>query len=100
MKKDEKMVGPNGLEPSTSSVSRKRSNQTELRAYRQTVVISILMAAGDSGNVRLSAHGESGAGEALCLYHSTVDAVGRFANQPFGLNPARSFTGGSAGQRA
>jgi hypothetical protein len=27
------MVGPNGLEPSTSSVSRKRSNQTELRAY-------------------------------------------------------------------
>src|SRR5581483_1785700 len=27
-----KMVGPNGLEPSTSSVSRKRSNQTELRA--------------------------------------------------------------------
>jgi hypothetical protein len=26
------MVGPNGLEPSTSSVSRKRSNQTELRA--------------------------------------------------------------------
>src|SRR5437588_11850502 len=29
----EKMVGPNGLEPSTSSVSRKRSNQTELRAF-------------------------------------------------------------------
>ena len=29
----DKMVGPNGLEPSTSSVSRKRSNQTELRAY-------------------------------------------------------------------
>ena len=29
----ENMVGPNGLEPSTSSVSRKRSNQTELRAY-------------------------------------------------------------------
>src|SRR6201984_3938871 len=28
-----KMVGPNGLEPSTSSVSRKRSNQTELQAY-------------------------------------------------------------------
>ena len=28
------MVGPNGLEPSTSSVSRKRSNQTELRAYK------------------------------------------------------------------
>jgi DNA-binding winged helix-turn-helix (wHTH) protein len=27
------LVGPNGLEPSTSSVSRKRSNQTELRAY-------------------------------------------------------------------
>src|SRR6266496_3290837 len=33
------MVGPNGLEPSTSSVSRKRSNQTELRAYKQTVVL-------------------------------------------------------------
>jgi hypothetical protein len=30
------MVGPNGLEPSTSSVSRKRSNQTELRAYTRT----------------------------------------------------------------
>src|SRR5437763_15204990 len=30
------MVGPNGLEPSTSSVSRKRSNQTELRAYMMT----------------------------------------------------------------
>ncbi|SPE44271.1 CDP-alcohol phosphatidyltransferase (modular protein) [Candidatus Sulfotelmatobacter sp. SbA7] len=29
------MVGPNGLEPSTSSVSRKRSNQTELRAYKR-----------------------------------------------------------------
>ena len=28
------MVGPGGLEPLTSSVSRKRSNQTELRAYR------------------------------------------------------------------
>ncbi len=27
------LVGPNGLEPSTSSVSRMRSNQTELRAY-------------------------------------------------------------------
>ena len=27
------MVGPNGLEPSTSSVSRKRSNRAELRAY-------------------------------------------------------------------
>jgi hypothetical protein len=33
-----KMVGPNGLEPSTSSVSRKRSNQTELRAYTRMVV--------------------------------------------------------------
>ena len=32
------MVGPNGLEPSTSSVSRKRSNQTELRAYRRMAV--------------------------------------------------------------
>ena len=32
-RKDKEMVGPNGLEPSTSSVSRKRSNQTELRAY-------------------------------------------------------------------
>lgn len=32
------MVGPNGLEPSTSSVSRKRSNQTELRAYMRMAV--------------------------------------------------------------
>ena len=45
------MVGPNGLEPSTSSVSRKRSNQTELRAYMRTVLILILRAAGNSGNV-------------------------------------------------
>ena len=29
------MVGPNGFEPSTSSVSRKRSGPTELRAYRE-----------------------------------------------------------------
>jgi hypothetical protein len=34
-----KMVGPNGLEPSTSSVSRKRSNQTELRAYTRMAVL-------------------------------------------------------------
>jgi hypothetical protein len=40
------MVGPNGLEPSTSSVSRKRSNQTELRAYMKTTVDSILMVGG------------------------------------------------------
>jgi hypothetical protein len=45
------MVGPNGLEPSTSSVSRKRSNQTELRAYIRTTVVSILRATSDSGNV-------------------------------------------------
>ena len=32
------MVGPGGLEPLTSSVSRKRSNQTELRAYTQAAV--------------------------------------------------------------
>ena len=30
---DASMVGPNGFEPSTSSVSRKRSGPTELRAY-------------------------------------------------------------------
>lgn len=48
------MVGPNGLEPSTSSVSRKRSNQTELRAYMGTVLILILRAASNSGNVWLS----------------------------------------------
>ncbi len=34
-RKRKEMVGPNGLEPSTSSVSRKRSNQTELRAYSE-----------------------------------------------------------------
>jgi hypothetical protein len=45
------MVGPNGLEPSTSSVSRKRSNQTELRAYTRTVLRVILWAARNSGNV-------------------------------------------------
>jgi hypothetical protein len=40
------MVGPNGLEPSTSSVSRKRSNQTELRAYSRRAAASILTAGG------------------------------------------------------
>ena len=40
------MVGPNGFEPSTSSVSRKRSGPAELRAYIQTVT-SIL-----TGNLR------------------------------------------------
>src|SRR5215472_11528409 len=39
-----RMVGPNGLEPSTSSVSRKRSNQTELRAY--TIVLLYFLRAG------------------------------------------------------
>jgi hypothetical protein len=34
------MVGPNGFEPSTSSVSRKRSGPTELRAYTRTVLIN------------------------------------------------------------
>src|ERR1700756_5959711 len=53
-----KMVGPNGLEPSTSSVSRKRSNQTELRAYMRTALVSILRAAGHSGNVRTALPGE------------------------------------------
>jgi hypothetical protein len=47
------MVGPNGLEPSTSSVSRKRSNQTELRAYTRTAVISILAGGALSGNAGL-----------------------------------------------
>ncbi len=45
------MVGPNGFEPSTSSVSRKRSRPTELRASVRTAVVPILMAARDSGNV-------------------------------------------------
>jgi len=64
------VVGPNGLEPSTSSVSRKRSNQTELRAYRQTVVISILMAAADSGNVGRSSCSE------LPVYRDHVTIAG------------------------
>jgi hypothetical protein len=41
-----RMVGPNGLEPSTSSVSRKRSNQTELRAYMRMAAVSILPGVG------------------------------------------------------
>src|SRR6185369_5060698 len=48
------MVGPNGLEPSTSSVSRKRSNQTELRAYMRMAVASILPGTGNYGNVARS----------------------------------------------
>jgi hypothetical protein len=48
------MVGPNGLEPSTSSVSRKRSNQTELRAYTRTTVLQFYGAAGNSGNGELA----------------------------------------------
>ena len=39
------MVGPNGFEPSTSSVSRKRSRPAELRAY-MLVAVSILMGGG------------------------------------------------------
>ena len=35
-----KMVGPNGFEPSTSSVSRKRSGPAELRAYDGNAVNS------------------------------------------------------------
>jgi hypothetical protein len=34
------MVGPNGFEPSTSSVSRKRSRPTELRAYTRTTALN------------------------------------------------------------
>jgi hypothetical protein len=45
------IVGSDEIGRLICTVSRKRSNQTELRAYRQTVVVSILMAAGDSGNV-------------------------------------------------
>ncbi len=41
------MVGPNGFEPSTSSVSRKRSRPTELRAY---AYVSILLANALTGN--------------------------------------------------
>jgi hypothetical protein len=44
------MVGPNGFEPSTSSVSRKRSRPTELRAYNYCSG-SILAGCGESGNV-------------------------------------------------
>jgi Phage integrase family len=40
------MVGPNGFEPSTSSVSRKRSRPTELRAYVGTAVRLILTGGG------------------------------------------------------
>ena len=54
MKQRLNMVGPNGLEPSTSSVSRKRSNQTELRAYMRMVVTSILPGAGNYGNASRS----------------------------------------------
>ena len=50
------MVGPNGLEPSTSSVSRKRSNQTELRAY---VVYSSAGSNERSGSCRLRTIGDN-----------------------------------------
>jgi hypothetical protein len=46
-----KMVGPNGLEPSTSSVSRKRSNQTELRAYNFPTAAASDVAGVGAGNV-------------------------------------------------
>src|SRR5437667_9302859 len=45
------MVGPNGLEPSTSSVSRKRSNQTELRACK-CAVFSLYWPCPDAANIR------------------------------------------------
>ena len=44
------MVGPNGLEPSTSSVSRKRSNQTELRAYSEGWYFAIVAGQPITGN--------------------------------------------------
>jgi hypothetical protein len=49
------MVGPNGLEPSTSSVSRKRSNQTELRAYKERRWFQFYRVLGDYGNVSRTA---------------------------------------------
>jgi hypothetical protein len=47
----ETIVCPSVLGFLVSTVSRKRSNQTELRAYTRTVLVSILRAAGNSGNV-------------------------------------------------
>jgi hypothetical protein len=48
------MVGPNGLEPSTSSVSRKRSNQTELRAYKSKFADLIVLTSHGSGKLSAS----------------------------------------------
>ena len=56
------MVGPNGLEPSTSSVSRKRSNQTELRAYMRMVRLQFYRAPADYGNLWRSAQQCEGTG--------------------------------------
>ena len=53
------MVGPNGLEPSTSSVSRKRSNQTELRAYMRMAAVQFYRASSDSGNESHSSSSDS-----------------------------------------
>ena len=101
MKQRLNMVGPNGLEPSTSSVSRKRSNQTELRAYMRTVLIFILRAAGNSGNVRLPApsmrnHGLITGYRILCVLCSCASlrslvCFGRDVTGLVKLNPTFPF---------
>jgi hypothetical protein len=57
------MVGPNGLEPSTSSVSGKRSNQLSYGPACDGCA-SILRAAGNSGK-RVDEHSESRADHGL-----------------------------------
>jgi hypothetical protein len=71
-----KMVGPNGLEPSTSSVSRMRSNQSELRAYVRTVChpLRFYRAAGDLGNDGRQGGGALPNGSATRELKTTGDA--------------------------
>ncbi len=49
------MVGPNGLEPSTSSVSGKRSNQLSYGPTSGWLCFQFYRAPGDYGNVSRSA---------------------------------------------
>src|SRR5580698_11189567 len=66
------MVGPNGFEPSTSSVSRKRSGPAELRAYIKLRGASILSGRAESGNVGVQNSRTASGHRLLARRHSSL----------------------------
>ena len=69
------MVGPNGLEPSTSSVSRKRSNQLSYGPINGDATSATCRGPAHSDSLEISESGLQ-----LPLLHST-DAFSRLANE-------------------